>query len=64
MTTQEKKFGVNQALADRLDYYVKGKDVDFAFMITGAWGSGKTEMLPKIWTDVLEYKHTRSTKCL
>ncbi|MEE4253938.1 MAG: P-loop NTPase fold protein, partial [Desulfuromusa sp.] len=45
----------NQHVEDYLDAYLKMDDVDFAVMITGAWGCGKTyfikDYLDRVCTD-------------
>lgn len=43
----------NQHIVDYLDAYRRMGNVDFAVMITGPWGSGKTEFV-KSWTDSLK----------
>lgn len=42
----------NAHITDYLDAYRRMENVDFAVMITGTWGSGKTEFV-KSWTDSL-----------
>lgn len=37
-----KNFGLNQSIADRLDTYLESDFVNFAFLISGEWGTGKT----------------------